>query len=169
MARGPISTPMSSIIFNIGMKPSLKMHAAVLVAISNRFLQSKRCFGAEFHTQWLKLSLLFCVFLPKHLSKRSPEDSSSYIGFKIVTTSSSKVGGCSKGVSLFSNLCFLISTLWIWTCVQHIRRSRICAITFLIFRISAWNFYSIFLIRCTFKINHKKKIEFSKPHSRLHP
>ena len=38
----------------------------------------------------------------------------------------------------------------------------------LIFRISAWNFYSIFLIRCTFKINHKK-IDFSKPNLQTTP
>jgi len=66
----------------------LKVHAAVHAAISKVFFPTKTCFGAKFHMQLLKDSLLFCVFFPKHLSKRSSDDSSSYIGFKNLAMSS---------------------------------------------------------------------------------
>jgi hypothetical protein len=43
IACGPIVTPISSIILIEGLKPSLKMHAAVSVAISNIFFPVKTC------------------------------------------------------------------------------------------------------------------------------
>jgi len=68
---GPREHPIVSRIFKIGLWPSLNIHAAVSVAISNIFLPQNMCLGTKRQTQELKPSLLFCVLEPKDLSRRS--------------------------------------------------------------------------------------------------
>ena len=100
---------MTSIIFKTGIHSSLDMHADDSVTISNVFLPTKMCFRVEFHTQRLKLSLLFCVFSPKHLSNRSSDYNFPYIGFKIFAVSSSNAGVCVKVLFWFWVLSFRYS------------------------------------------------------------
>ena len=51
-------------------KPSLNVQAAQYVAIFTIFFPTNWCFGASCQIQALKLSLLFWVLLPRHLSNK---------------------------------------------------------------------------------------------------
>ena len=90
----PSLIPSTSIIFNTGWKPLLNMQADVLHAISTTFIPLKRCLGAIFQTQLLKLSLLFWVWPPKHLSSSSALVRSSYMGLSRFWASSARAWRC---------------------------------------------------------------------------
>ena len=90
----PSLIPSTSIIFNTGWKPSLNMQADVLHAISKILFLLKRCLGAIFQTQLLKLSLLFWVWPPQHLSSSSVLVRSSYMGLSNFWASSARAGRC---------------------------------------------------------------------------